>query len=229
MYSAARVQVVGRPAPGASPGSGAPDFLAARWAEVREARDAEEASLRGVRESGELVEAAAVRVGNALIELQERIEREGGLWLEALEAELGKGKQPWAWHRMWFARIPEDDRGIYLRRNRFSVKRAVVDYRRSNGLTKKKGVAADAALFPGNSPGGAAEAPVTASERDEVLAEVARRVEFAISWVDFAEAEFPAAPELEYARGELADDLRAMVREHLEARMKKRLLGGARS
>ena len=199
-----------------------PDFFSAKWAEVRVGDETEARGLRGVAESGELVEAGAVRAGNALIELQERIEP--GLWLAALR-ERGI-KQPWAWYRMEFAKIPEDDRPIYLRRNRFSVKRAVVEYRKKSGLTRRKGAPAEGALFPGNSPAGAEEVP--AGERDEMLAEVARRVEFALQMVDDREADLAAGPDPDWALGEIADDLRAAAREVMAAIVKKRLLGEAR-
>lgn len=189
----------------------APDFFAVKWSEVREGDETEARGRRGVAESGELVESGAVRAGEALIELRERIEP--GLWLDALD-ERGI-KQPWAWYRMEFAKIPEDDRPIYLRRNRFSVKRAVGDYRKTNRLTKKKEAPADARLFPGNSR--VEETPIPSSE-------LARRVNFAIQMVDDREADLAAGPDPEPALGEIADALRSVIRQYLEAELSKKLL-----
>jgi len=81
-----------------------------------------------------------VRAGEVLIELKKRIESAGGLWLQALK-ERGIN-QVWEWSCRQFAEdpkkggIPEDDRGIYLRRHRFSVKKAALDYRKTNGLSR---------------------------------------------------------------------------------------------
>jgi hypothetical protein len=165
----------------------------------------------------------ALRVGQNLIKIKAALPH--GMWLEALK-EHGMS-QPQASRYIRYARLPEADRLIFQRAKGFSLSRAVGERR-----SKPKA--------PSEAPRERVdETPISADELAARLEGVEQRVKLAIDMVNLGECELAnqiadERPQ-EYAEdderwqgrvSEIANDLRDLIAEGLEAVMKRRLLPG---
>jgi hypothetical protein len=158
-----------------------------------------------IRERLESEAAGALRIGQLLITIKDGLPR--GRWLPALR-EHGMS-QPQASRYMRYARLPESDREIFQRRKGFSLSAAVGERRKKDAPVEGSGEKQ-------------AAAPIPPPERDETLAEIDRQFKLALDMVDFAEENFQQ--EREWAMGNVADDIRALIREGLKAKLRARLL-----
>lgn len=190
-----------------------PDFTA-EWSQIRE-------DLTNEAEG-------ALRIGLNLIRIRDAL-KPLGLWL----AELQKHgmSQPQASRYIRYAQLPERDRAAFQRTRGFSLSEAIGESRR-----KKRATSEADHYSSTNSPAG--EAPIPEDELVDRLAEVEQRVKLAITIVEAGEQALakvgePQPEEFADDRGrwqaklsEVADAVLAVIHEHLEEELRKRLLPG---